>query len=76
MDKQFFATMRHLFLATHSKKSGCETAFSKFREIRNFNETVLNFAKFRENKIVDFHKTLHKFHEIFAKVMKYFRKKP
>ena len=37
-----------------SSYGGCETAFYKFRETRNVDEIISNFAKFCENKIVNF----------------------
>ena len=50
-------------------------AFSKFRETRNFDDIILNFAKFRDNRINDFRYIFAKLYIIFAKVMKYFLKR-
>ena len=42
-------------------QGGCETAFFKFRETRNFEEI---FFEFRENKIVNFREPPNKFSKI------------
>ena len=49
---------------------GCETAFFNFHETRNFHK-IMNPAKFRENKIVDFREIPTK---NVAKILNFFEK--
>ena len=52
-------------------KGGSETAFLKFRDTRNFDEFFFNFAKFRENKIIDFREIIR---EIPFEISRFFAK--
>ena len=67
MQKNLNIFLKTKELQLNFKYGGCETAFEKFCETKNFDKIILIFTKFRDNYVIDFR-------IIYVKIFIYFLK--